>query len=178
MSAFQKILLVLVLLCGALPASSRGEIRVRSGALVLGSRLTQELNLVLKASEGLTRSLVGQNEEQIELGLRDILWQIDKVRTLSSAAKPHERGHLIRILDAAHENFELTQTSYGEERRIRLEDGYNQLVNLVRIYRLDRSYGIFFCPRDRTTWIQRGGKPVSPFRSEPQREPCGIRVPH
>lgn len=151
---------------------------VEAGELVLNSQLTREINGVLKASDVLHRSLIQQNEEQVELNLRDLIQQLNRARELSFLAKPHERAHLIRILDAAKEHFEITQTSFGSERRDRLEDGFNQLVNLVRIYRVDRSYAIYFCPKDKSTWVQTSAKAQNPFRTEAgNREPCGIKVP-
>lgn len=152
--------------------------RVEAGELFLNSQLMLEINGVLKASDTLHRSLIQQNEEQVELGLRDLIQQINRARELSYLAKPHERQHLIRILDAAKEHFEITQTSFGSERRDRLEDGFNQLVNLVRIYKVDRSYAIYFCPKDKSTWVQTSAKAQNPFRTEAgNREPCGIKVP-
>lgn len=147
-----------------------------AGQLSLAPALTSELNHVLNISDVLHRSLVEQNEEQTEISLREMVIQLGRARAASFMAKPHDRRHLLRILDAAHEHFELTQSSYGDERRARLEEGFNQLANLVRVYRLDQSFGIFFCPKDRTTWIQKGYKARSPFRSKQAGESCGIRV--
>jgi len=84
-----------------------------AGDLMLSPPLMSELNVLLRASESLHRSLVLQNEEQTELSLRDVLWQIEQVRGASVYAKDHERGHLMRILEIARERFELTQALYG-----------------------------------------------------------------
>jgi hypothetical protein len=149
-----------------------------SGELVLSPALARELNAVLQSGDELRVSLIHSNEEQADIGVRDLLQQIDRARALSHLAKPHERQHLLRILDAAKENFEVVQTTYGNERRAQLEEGYNQLVNLVRIYKLDRTYSIFFCPKDKTSWVQKVGKPQSPFTpASSSREPCGMRIP-
>ena len=162
-------------LFAALPISTS---IVWAGELHLAPALTNELNSVLRVSDGLHKSLVSHNEEQIEMGLRDLVLQLGKAKGASHLAKPHDRRHLVRILEAAHEQFELTQSSYGDERKARLEEGFNQIANLVRIYKLDRNFGIFFCAKDRTTWIQKGVKPQNPFRTEGStREPCGMRVP-
>lgn len=146
------------------------------GTLVLNSPLTKELNLVLKAGDSVHHSLVSQSEELTDMGLRDLLKQIAHARAHLYLAKDYERPHLVRILDAAKEQFELSQAAYGQERRARLTEGFNQLVNLVRIYRLDKTYGIYFCPLDRSTWVQTGTKAQYPFQSPGNREPCGIRV--
>lgn len=150
---------------------------VAKGELVLNSQLTRELNQVLKMGDSVHHSLVKSDEEQTDLGLRDLLKQIDRARAISHLAKAHERQHLLIILDAAKEQFEQTQSAFGNERRRRLEEGFNQLVNLVRIYRLDKTYGIYFCPKDKATWVQTGLKGQNPFQtSGGGREPCGIRV--
>lgn len=153
---------------------------VSAGELALTPPIMNGLNQILKASDLLHKSLLSKDEEQIEIGVRDILIELERAKIASYKAKPHERRHLVRILDTAHEQFEQIRTTYGEERRHRLEEAYNQLVNIVRIYRVDRAYGIFFCPKDRTTWIQKGNRPQNPFRAiseSGRREPCGMRVP-
>jgi hypothetical protein len=121
-------------------------------------------------------SLVEQNEEQADIGLRDLLKQIAHARSHLNVVKDYERPHLVRILDAAKEQFEMSQAAYGQERRVRLEDGFNQLVNLVRIYKVDKAYGIYFCPSDRSTWVQTGNKAQYPFPAAGSREPCGLKV--
>lgn len=147
------------------------------GELALGPTLTTELNAVLRNADGLHKSLLSHDEEQVDLNLRDILWQLNRAKRALVHAKLHERGHLVRILDAAEGDFEVSQTAVGEEKRLRLEHGFNQLVNLLQIYKLDRSYSIFFCPNDRTTWIQKGNSGTNPFRAEGGRSPCAVRVP-
>jgi hypothetical protein len=144
--------------------------------LTLSPGLTRELNLVLKAGDAVHHSLVAQNEELTDIGLRDLLKQIAHARAHLNLAKDYERPHLVRILDAAKEQFELSQVAYGQERRVRLTEGFNQLVNIVRIYKVDKQYGIFFCPIDRSTWVQTGSKAQYPFTPSGSREPCGMKV--
>lgn len=150
---------------------------VQAGDLVLASGMMAELNAVLKTSLSLHQALVAQNEDQMELSLRDLLVELERAKSVSTAIKPHERAHLVRILDAARDSFAAMQSAFGEERKSDLVEGYNQLVNLARIYRLNTAYGIFFCPKDKTTWIQRGNKAQNPFGAEMSRESCGIKVP-
>lgn len=148
-----------------------------AGDLRLTPNVTDELNLVLKVCDSLHKSLLAQNDEQIDVGLREVIVQLVRAKSASTAVKPHERSHLLRILDAALEQFELTQGSIGDERRARLTEGFNQVVNLVRIYRLDGAYSIYFCPKDQTTWVQRGSRAQNPFRNAASQETCAMRVP-
>ena len=148
---------------------------VLAAGLVLQSNEMTALNRILNAGDSLHKSLVAQNEDQIEIGIRDLINQIDQARQTSAALKAHERGHLLLVLDAAREQFDQTQTAYGEERVSRLIDGFNQLANIVRVYQVERSYGIFFCPDDKTSWVQKGYRGQNPFHPKSMLN-CGIRV--
>jgi hypothetical protein len=168
--AFFKVFLIVILIC------ETGWAGGPKGTLTLSPSLTRELNLVLKAGDSVHHSLVAQNEELTDIGLRDLLKQIANARAHLNAAKDYERPHIVRILDGAKEQFELSQAAYGQERRARLTEGFNQLVNLLRIYKLDKQYGIYFCPSDKSTWVQTGPKAQYPFSSAGSREPCGQKV--
>ena len=147
----------------------------RAAGLTLQPSVMVALNHVLGAGDALHKSLVELNEDQIEMGIRDLINQLDQAKTAASVLKPHDRGHLLLVLDAAREQFEQTQTAYGEERVSRLLDGFNQLANLVRVYQVDRSYGIFFCPDDKSSWVQKGFRGQNPFHPKTMLN-CGIRV--
>ena len=147
----------------------------RASGLILQAQEMTALNRILNAGDSLHRSLVAQNEDQIEIGIRELINQIDQARQASANLRAHERGHLLLVLDAAREQFDQTQTAYGEERISRLIDGFNQLANLVRVYQVERSYGIFFCPEDKTSWVQKGYHGQNPFHPKSMLN-CGIRV--
>lgn len=148
----------------------------QAGRMELVPKLSAELNDILKASENLQSAMIKKSEDQLDVSVREMVAQIQRTVAISSLAKPHERSHLLKILRAARENFEFAQGSYGKERDTHLNDGLRQLVNIVRIYKVDRSYGIFFCPRDKNSWVQRGKKAQNPFRSPASVETCGMRV--
>ncbi len=150
--------------------------RAQAGRIELIPKLQAELNQLLKSSENLQGAMLKKSEDQLDLSVREVVSQIERTVALSVVAKPYERSHLLKILRTARENFELAQGSYGKERDMHLTDGLNQLVNIVRIYKVDHSYGIFFCPKDKNSWVQRGKKAQNPFRSPASTEGCGIRV--
>lgn len=147
-----------------------------AGRIDLVPRLAAELNQILKVSESLQLAMLNKSEDQLDISVREVVSQIERTVSLSKLAKPHERNHLLRILRTARENFELAQGSFGKERDSHLENGLNQLVNIVRIYKVDRVYGIFFCSKDKNSWVQRGKKPQNPFRGPASKVDCGMRV--
>ncbi len=152
------------------------SLQANAGRIELIPKLSAELNQLLKVSENLQNAMVKKSEDQLDVSIREMVTQIQRTASLSVLAKPYERSHLLKILRSARENFEMAQGSFGKERDTHLTDGLNQLVNIVRIYKVDRSYGIFFCPRDKNSWVQRGKKAQNPFRSPASTEGCGMRV--
>lgn len=148
--------------------------RAQGGDLVLHATVMRELNQVVRASDLLHTSLVSTDDEQIEIAVRGLIHQIDRVRTVAILAKQHERPHLLKILESGREQLEVAQTAYGEERRLRFRSAYNQLVNLVRIYKIDRAYGIFFCDKDKSSWVQKGSKALNPFNAALRK--CGVKA--
>ncbi len=146
----------------------------QAGDMSLHPTVMRELNFTIRSADFLHQALIKQDEEQLEIGIRDVIHQIDRVRTVAILAKQHERHHLLRILEAGREYLESAQTAFGEERRTTLQKAYNQMVNLVRIYKTDKLYGIFFCDKDKGSWVQRGYKAQNPFTAT-QRH-CGVRV--
>ena len=94
---------------------------------------------------------MNHDEEQIEMGLRDMLWQLEKAKAALVHAKMHERGHLIRILEAASDQFEVTQRAFGEERRLRLASANISACNLSAIALLSSSSS------GKSTSVGRGG---------------------
>lgn len=145
------------------------------GELSLQPHLRTEINALLATYDGLHAALVSRQDEQIEIRIRDVIRQIERARSFLSFAKPHERSHLRLLLESAHGRLELAQTAFGDQRRAYLEEAINAFVNLVRIYRVDRSYGIFFCAKDRKSWVQKGASARNPFLAPAARE-CGFRV--
>lgn len=147
----------------------------KAGDLSLHPLVMRELNQLVKTSDTLHVALVREDEEFLEIAIRDLVLQTDRVWGTSAQAKPHERYHLIKILDSLREHLEIAHSAYGEERRQSLVMVFRQLVNIVRIYRVNKTYGIYFCGRDKSTWIQKGIKAQNPFGVGTKS--CGIKVP-
>lgn len=148
--------------------------RAEAGDLVLHPTVMREMNQVIRVSDTLHSALVATDDEQIEIAIRGVIHQIDRVRTVAILAKQHERPHLLKILESGREQLEIAQTAYGEERRERFQQAYNQLVNVARIYKIDKSYGIFFCDKDKSSWVQRSSKAQNPFSAALRK--CGVKA--
>lgn len=148
--------------------------RSEAGDLVLHPTVMRELNQVIRVADSLHGALLLGDEEQIEIAVRGVIHQIDRVRTVAILAKQHERPHLLKIVESGRDHLEVAQTAYGDERRSRFQQAYTQLVNVARIYKVEKAYGIYFCERDRSSWVQKGTKGQNPF--SPSLRKCAVRA--
>lgn len=149
------------------------------GRLVLRSEAMNELTALLSAGDGLHTALIRQDEEQVEVALRDLETANRRVIARSSALREHERTHLMKILDLIDEQVGVARNSGHTERRMRLFDIFGNLANLVRIYAVDSRFKIFFCSRDKLTWIQVKPRGQYPFVDGAERSPsseCALRA--
>lgn len=135
-----------------------------------------EISALLGQGDALHGALTKQDDEQVEVVLRDLQIAIARASQASLRLKVHERAHLMKILEAMAENLEIARNSGSDERRERLSEVFNMLANLVRIYAVESRFKIFFCSRDKMTWVQTKPRGVHPFPETGERD-CALRAP-
>lgn len=145
----------------------------RIARLVLEPNTMAELTALLSAADTLHSSLTEQDDEQIDVVLRDIEVATRRTMAMSARLKPHDRSHLVKILESVEMNVGVARNSGHSDRRERIVDIFNMMANLVRIYGVDTRFKIFFCDRDKMTWIQTKANGQHPFADS--REPASVR---
>ncbi len=144
--------------------------------IVLRPNVTNELNKLLFASENLRIAMLNQDEDQIEICMRELMWEVDQARLVSSHVRDFDRRHLLKILDNIKGNLDMSSSSYGVYRKEFFLKIFNQFANIVRIYQVDARFSIFYCPKDHSTWIQASNKPENPFKNSSVPKDCGLKV--
>lgn len=179
--SYSGIALVVAFAC-VLAASGAGA--VTKERLSLDPAVLSELTAALNAGDALHNALAKQDDEQVDVALRDIELAIVKTKVAAGRLKEYQRTHLVKLLDSTEEFVEVARNSSHSERRARLVDIFNNLANFVRIYNVDARFKIFFCGRDRLTWVQtsaRGQHPMPETLRDPASEradrDCAIRAP-
>lgn len=147
-----------------------------AGRLVLEPNTMAELTALLSAGDALHVGLTKQDDEQIDVALRDIEIATRRTMAVSIRLKPYERNHLVKILESVESNVGVARNSGHSDRRDRISDIFNMMANLVRIYGVDTRFKIFFCDRDKVTWIQRKPAGQHPFADVGDRH-CALRAP-
>ena len=142
----------------------------------LESKTMAELTVLLSAADGLHANLVKQDDEQIDVSLRDIELATRRTMAVSVRLKPYERMHLMKNLESIDASVGAARNSGHSDRRERIADIFNTAANLVRVYSVDARFKIFFCARDKMTWIQTKPSGRYPFVDNGERE-CALRAP-
>lgn len=155
--------------------ATRAEAR-RGERLVLEPNTMAELTALLSSGDALHSALQKQDDEQIDASLRDIEIATKRTMAVSSRLKVYDRQHLMKVLEAIDANVGIARNSGHSERRDRISDIFNMMANLVRVYGVDTSFKIFFCGRDKVTWIQRKPAGQYPFVESAERN-CALRAP-
>lgn len=158
---FLTILSVVLLGFGGIAQASK-----RGPPIVLESNVANELNRLLNSSELVQKSVVSQDEKLIQHSLRQMIVNIDRARVVSGIVNGNSRHHLLKILEAARYHLEYVKVSQGEQRRESFKEALAQISNLPRIYALDSKYRIFFCSKDRSSWVQSTKSPQNPIHPQ------------
>lgn len=152
--------------------SSPSEAR-RFGKIDVEGPLKTELNNVLKAAIELHSACFDQDDQKIEASLSAVISSIDKASRHTDMAQD-EKILLEKMLDSAKNQLEMTRMNQGDDRQDALKEAFNQLVQLAQVFKLD-SYKIFFCPKDRSVWLQKSWKAQNPVNPDKYAD-CGKRV--
>lgn len=166
-----------VALLGAMSTVSNSYARSRK--IKLAKPLTSELNSVLLAANNMHKAFYKQDEWEAEKELIQTLKAIKKAKgTVSTSvkraiAKEHEGNHIVRYLEAARGHLEMVLQTDGEKKQVELKNAFNQLAGIVRSFKVSKDYHIFFCSKDRSTWIQKGWSAKNPFSPKSK---CGRAV--
>lgn len=171
MRQFGLLLVISVLIFSSATAFAR-----RGERLVLEPNTMAELTALLSAGDALHTSLQKQDDEQIDANLRDIEIATKRTMLVSARLKVHDRQHLMKVLESIESNVGVARNSGHSDRRDRISDIFNMMANLVRVYGVDTSFKIFFCGRDKVTWIQRRPAGQYPFVESAERN-CALRAP-
>lgn len=161
MKAF--LLLIVVLSCLGFSAKK----------IEVNGTLKSDLNNVLKGASDLHGACFNQDEALIAAQLKKLVGYIDQARKRVSLEEI-EKTHLEKMLHAAKGNLENSLTASGEDRENSLKGAFEQLVNLAKAYQLER-YQIFFCYKDKSTWLQKGWRPQNPIHPKKYGK-CGALV--
>lgn len=160
--------LAVFLFCGHLAEARRPVVKIKVQA-----ELRAELNSVLRATADLQEASFKRNETLTSTAVKTLVKRLNQAEAKSGLAK-EQRTHLAKILVAARTSLEKSRRSQGADRHTFFQHAFGQLVLLAQVYQLE-PYKMFFCPKDKSVWLQRKSKPQNPVNPETYGD-CGKQV--
>ncbi|MGE0764579.1 MAG: hypothetical protein AB7N80_14990 [Bdellovibrionales bacterium] len=128
------------------------------------AELRAELNAILKAAVSLQEASFKRNDRATSLAAKNLVKRLVSAEKKSGLAK-EQKTHLVKILSAAKSHLERSRRSAGSDRQTYYQKTFHQLVLIAQVYQLE-PYKIFFCPKDKSVWLQKGSKPQNPINPE------------
>ena len=145
----------------------------RSGKIKIDKSLKVELNHILKATSELHGACFNKNEPLIATKLKGLETRIIRAKSSPSLYAGHVQ-HIVKTLNSIKETVEMSQIQNGKYREQSLKLTFEKVAQLAKVYNLDK-YRIFFCSKDKSTWIQKGWKAKNPVHPEKFKN-CGTLV--
>lgn len=140
--------------------SLSSEARRPINKIKVQGELKTELNSVLKATVDLQESIFKDSDAKVSQNIKRLVQRLDSASKKTHLAK-EQKTHMLKMLGAAKTALERSRRTTGRDRHTFLQITFKQVVGLAQTYQLDK-YKIFFCPKDRSVWLQRGSKPQNP----------------
>ncbi|HEX4923320.1 MAG TPA: hypothetical protein VFV50_04510 [Bdellovibrionales bacterium] len=194
----QALVFAAVFSCGLIFSPATAEARKPVKKMKVSQPLAGRLMTVLVETEALHRALVGPEPEPVLAKGKGkkpkepprapaaIVNVNDQIKTLSgSLTKASQHSKLAgpssvaldKIISAAQKHLRVAQNSGKKNQKQKIEaisESFRQIIQIAQMYELDHQYKIFFCSKDRSYWIQSGGKAQHPFDSTGKLKSCGI----
>ncbi len=136
--------------------------------------LRSELNAVLRAAVELQESSYRRNERQTAAAIRALIQRLDGAAKKSGLAR-EQKLHLLKIVNSARAFLDKSRRTAGANRHTFFQGAFKQLVQIAQVFQLD-PYKIYFCPKDKSVWLQRAARPQNPVNPETYGD-CGKLVP-
>lgn len=149
----------------------------RNTKLDLDKNTLKKVNQLLLETSEFQTALYEQNRDNVKKEILELNMSINMfLREIGDFQVQNQGMHLKRILQSVKNHLESYQNLNSEEKRLsNLKKAFSQLVQLVRIYKVDKSYRIFFCKNDNSEWIQKGWKAKNPIHPNKYGK-CGQRA--
>ena len=135
------------------------------------------IHQVLDKTSALHQALSKQREDQIKQQVLELNLQIETLLGgMGDFQLQNQAMHLKRILQSTRRYLDSFENQGAEEPKLQsLKLAFSQLVQIVRMYPVDKKYQVFYCKADNSEWVQEGGKPANPIHPD-RHGTCGQRA--
>jgi len=143
--------------------------------------LQEKVEVILTSSVVLHDQMVKQDDGSVSQTVASLIVELERAISLVSKKRKravasqniHSVQHLDYVLVESRRALKQSLAADFDSRQKHLQEYFKQVVSLAKSYHVKNSYKLYFCPTDRSVWIQKKGSAKNPFSPGSQ---CGILV--
>ena len=153
------------------------NVQARKSKLQVDEKMLTSVNELLARTSELHKALYKQRSDQIKKEILEMNMKIDSLlKNMGDFQVQNQAMHLKRILQSTRTSLESYENLRGTEKRTKsLKKAFSQLIQLVRMFPVDKKYRIFYCKSDNSEWIQEGWRAANPINPD-RHGKCGQRA--
>ena len=137
-----------------LTLSSSLGFAIKRTSFPLKEELKTPLTALLDEAVDLHHAVYSNQEDRIHLTLSKMIYQIEELKQFPQLLPYHQQSYTYGLLQALKPQLEAIKVS-REKRKDNINAINRTLTYMAHVYGL-KKYAVFFCPRDRSVWIQKG----------------------
>jgi len=120
----------------------------------LKNELKMPIIALLDEAVDLHQAIYFKKEDQVRLALSKIIKQIKMIEDSYQLLPYHQQSYIYKLLQDLKPTLENIKSSSMKNRAEYINTINRTVSHLSHIYGLKQKYAVFFCRKDRSTWIQ------------------------
>lgn len=151
------IALVVFMIGGVCEASVWASKRMK-----IDERLSQEVEVVLSLTADFHKERVNKEHDRAKEIAANLAKKLSETKNLSEKIHDVQNVHITKILESAYSSLKNYNDNPKAANAVNgLKDFFKEIVQITQVFDV-KKYKIFFCPQDRSLWLQKDSKAKNP----------------
>ncbi|MDE0517999.1 MAG: hypothetical protein OXH36_00365 [Bdellovibrionales bacterium] len=129
---------------------------IKREAFPIKEELENPLTALLDEAVDLHHAIYSNQEGRIHLTLSKMINKIEELKQFPQLLPYHQQSYTYNLLQGLRPQLEAIKVSRGK-RKDNINAINRTLTYMAHVYGL-RKYAVFYCPKDKSVWIQKGNK--------------------
>ncbi len=163
------VLIALTVLCGF-------SFAMKKPAFPLKEEIKGPLTFLLDEAVSLHRAVYSKQEKQIHVALLKMRYQIEMLEKFPQLLPYHQQSYIKRLLQYLKPKLEAIKAPGDNRRKNNIASINRTITYMAHVYGLKKKYAVFFCPQDRSVWMQKEKKARQTKPLHLEYRSCGALV--
>lgn len=153
-----RILIILLFLCPSLNFS----VFASNKKFKISNKLNSEVQEIITLAAELHQFRVKKNEEEATKVAKTLAAELSHAKEITTKVEDLQDVHIAKILDSAYASLKIYNTNPKSKDAVGgLKGFFKEMVQITQVLEV-KKYRLFFCPIDRSLWLQKDSKAKNP----------------